>query len=132
VKRLQVRFSAEAAEQLAGLHRRRQGMLKRELERVAGAAPAGGAPPAGGSAPAAGSAPGPGPRSGPGSGPAGRIVRVRTPMDIAACEVLEDEGLVLVYAVIPRRELLQRLWGSEVDRRVRHREVARLMRGRWD
>ena len=90
MRRLQVRFSAAAAEQLAGLHRRRQGMLKRELERVAGAAPARGAAPAGGSAP------------GPGSGPDGRIVRVRTPMDIAACEVLEDEGLVLVYAVVPR------------------------------
>lgn len=107
-----MRFSAEAAEQLAGLHRRRQGMLKRELERVAGAAPAGGSAP------------------GSGSGPDGRIVRVRTPMDIAACEVLEDEGLVLVYAVVPRRQLLRMLWGSEVDRQVRRREMAQLMRGR--
>jgi hypothetical protein len=52
-------------------------------------------------------------------------------MDIAACEVLEDEGLLLVYAVVPRRELLQMLWGSEVDRQVRHREMARLTHGRW-
>jgi len=45
--------------------------------------------------------------------------------------VLEDEGLVLVYAVVPRLELLRMLWGSEVDLQVRRREMARLMRGRW-
>jgi hypothetical protein len=63
--------------------------------------------------------------------PAGRFLHVRTPMDVAACEVLEDKGLVLVYAVVPRRELLAMLWGSEVERKVRHREVSRLMHGRW-
>jgi hypothetical protein len=76
-------------------------MLKREIDRVAGWAPK------------------------------GRFVHVRTPVDIAACEVLEDEGLVLVYAVVPRRELLRMLWGSQVDRRLTRREMARLMRGRW-
>jgi hypothetical protein len=59
------------------------------------------------------------------------LLQARTPLDIAACEVLKDEGLVLVYAVVPRRELLRMLWGSEVDQRVRRREMARLMRGRW-
>ena len=76
-------------------------MLKREIDRVAGRAPK------------------------------ERFVQARTPLDIAACEVLEDEGLVLVYAVVPRRELLRMLWGSQVDQRVRRREMARLMRGRW-
>jgi hypothetical protein len=52
-------------------------------------------------------------------------------MDIAACEVLEDQGLVLVYAVVPRRELLAMIWGSEVERKVRRRAVSRLMHGRW-
>lgn len=81
--------------------------MKREIDRVAGWAP------------------------GAGSGPNRRFIRVGTPLDIAACEVLDDEGLVLVYAVVPRRELLRMLWGSEVDRRVRRREAARLMHGRW-
>jgi len=98
--------------------------LKRELEKVAGTAPRE-LERVAGTAPAAGSAPS------PGSGPDGRIVRVRTPMDIAACEVLEDEGLMLVYAVVPRRELLRMLWGYEVDRQVSHRELARLTHGRW-
>jgi hypothetical protein len=88
-------------------------MLKREIDRVAGWAPGAG------SATDAGSTPG------------RRLLQARTPLDIAACEVLEDEGLVLVYAVVPRRELLSMLWGSEVDQRVRRREAARLMRGRW-
>jgi hypothetical protein len=96
-----VRLSAQAAEQLATFHRRRQGMLKRAIDRVAASAPT------------------------------GRFVQVRTPMDIAACEVLEDEELMLVYAVVPRRELLRTLWGSEVDERVRRREESRLMHGRW-
>jgi hypothetical protein len=101
VTRLEVRFSAEATEQLATLHRRRRGMLRRKIERVAASAPK------------------------------GPYVQVKTPMDIAACEVLGDDGLVLVYAVVPRRELLRMLWGSEVDQQVRRRELARLMHGRW-
>jgi hypothetical protein len=92
-----VRFSAQAAEQLATFHRRRQGMLERAIDKVATSAPV---------APSAPGAP---------SAPTWRLVQVRTPMDIAACELLEDEGLVLVYAVVPRRELLRMLWGSEVD-----------------
>jgi hypothetical protein len=63
--------------------------------------------------------------------PKGRFVQARTPLDIAACEVVDDKGLVLVYAVVPRLELFRMLWGSEVDLQVRRREMARLMRGRW-
>lgn len=82
-------------------------MLRLEIRRVAGAAPA------------AGSAP----------GSDGRIVRVRTPMDIAACEVLDNQ-VMLVYAVVPRRDLLRMLWGSEVNEKVRRREMSRLTHGR--
>ncbi len=101
MRRLRVRYSAKAAEQLAAFDRRRQGMLRRETERVAA------------------------------SGPVRRFVRVATVLDIAACEVLADRDLMLVYAVVPRRELLRKLWGSEVERKVRHREMSRLMHGRW-
>jgi DNA-binding transcriptional regulator LsrR (DeoR family) len=59
------------------------------------------------------------------------LVQVRTPMDVAACEVLEDRELVLVYAVISRRELLRTLWGPEVERKVRDRAASRLEHGRW-
>jgi hypothetical protein len=88
-------------------------MLRRELERVAASAPGAAAAP-----------------KGAGPAPKGRFVQVRTPMDTAACEVLEDEGLVLVYGVVPRRELLRMLWGSQVDRQVRRREASGLMHGR--
>jgi len=59
------------------------------------------------------------------------LVQVRTPMDVAACEVLEDRELVLVYAVISRRELLRTLWGPEVEQKVRDRAASRLEHGRW-
>ena len=52
-------------------------------------------------------------------------------MDVAACEVLEDRELVLVYAVISRRELLRTLWGPEVEQKVRDRAASRLEHGRW-
>ena len=96
-----MRLSAAAAGQLATFHRRRRGLLKREIDRVAGWAQK------------------------------GRFVQARTPLDIAACEVLEDKGLVLVYAVVPRRELLRTLWGPEVERKVRDRVASRLDHGRW-
>jgi hypothetical protein len=32
--------------------------------------------------------------------------------------------------VIPRRELLETLWGTEVERRYRHRLIERLVHGR--
>ena len=101
MRRPRLRYSAEAAERLATFHRRRRGMLKREIDMAAASAPK------------------------------ERFVQVRTPVDIAACEVLEDKGLVLVYAVVPRRELLRTLWGPEVERKVRDRVASRLDHGRW-
>ena len=50
-------------------------------------------------------------------------------MDIAACEVLDNQ-VMLVYAVVPRRDLLRMLWGSEVNEKVRRREMSRLTHGR--
>lgn len=58
------------------------------------------------------------------------LVQVRTPLDVAACEVLE-ERLVLVYAVIGRRELGAVLWGGELEARLRRSEESRLLHGRW-
>ena len=100
MKRLRVRISSQAAEQLAPLNRRRQGMLKREIERVAGSAPG------------------------------SRFIRVGTPMDVAAAEVLDDAGVLLVYAVMSRQELVRRIWGLELDRRLQSRQIARLAHGR--
>jgi hypothetical protein len=101
VRRPRVHFSADAADGLATLNRRRQGLLRNEIVSVAASARAGGP------------------------------LQVRTPMDVAACELLEDRGLVLVYAVIPRRELLRTLWGPAVERKVRDRTASQLSHGRW-
>ena len=59
-----------------------------------------------------------------------RFVRVSTVLDIAACEVLDDQEVMLDYAVVPRRELLRILWGSEVNGKLGRREVSRLTHGR--
>jgi hypothetical protein len=75
-------------------------MLKREIERVGGSAPD------------------------------RRFVRIETPMDVAAAEVIDDAGVLLVYAVMPRQELVRRIWGLELDRRVQRRQIARLSHGR--
>jgi hypothetical protein len=107
VRRLRVHFSADAADRLATLNPRRQGMLRQEIVWVAGRIDRAE------------------------SGSRDRLLQVRTPTDIAACEVLEDRGLVLVYAVVPRRELLRMLWGPEVERKVRQRAASRLEHGRW-
>ena len=100
VTRLQMHLSVPAAGQLEELHRRRRGRLKREIEKVASSAPD------------------------------GRFIQVGTEMDVAAGEVIDDDKTLLVYAVIPRRELLRRIWGPGVDGRFGSRRVNRVMRGR--
>ena len=63
----------------------------------------------------------------------GPLVRIETPMDLAAAEAIDDPGILLVYAVIPRRHLLQRIWGWGIEERLRLREGSRLTHGRgWD
>jgi hypothetical protein len=104
--RLQVRFSTHAVQQLAGLHRRRRGTLKREMEKVASSAP----------------------NSRSSSPPDRRLVHVRTAMDVAAGEVIGDGKVLLVYAVLSRQELLERIWGPGVDRRVRSRRLKQIVR----
>ena len=64
------------------------------------------------------------------SAPDRRFVQVGTAMDVAAGEVIDDGNVLLVYAVHPRRELLVRIWGTEVDRRLRSRLLNRLIHGR--
>jgi hypothetical protein len=59
------------------------------------------------------------------------LVSVRTVRDVAACEVLAEEGGVLVYAVLARREVGGMLWGSELEARLRRSEESRLLHGRW-
>jgi hypothetical protein len=67
------------------------------------------------------------------SGPAAGFRRVETPIHAAACQVLEDEALVLVYAVVSRRAILELVWGTEFDGRLRVRRCERLVHGRgWD
>ncbi len=65
------------------------------------------------------------------SAPAGGLRRVETPPHVAACEVMEDERIVLVFAVLASRELLELLWGEAFERRIRHRGGERLTHGRW-
>jgi hypothetical protein len=57
------------------------------------------------------------------------LVTVRTPHDIAACEASSAADLLLVYAVLPKRDLVVMLWGVEIDRRRLAHETRRLLRG---
>jgi hypothetical protein len=104
VKALAVRLSAEAAAQLDALGYRKPRM--RQALRVATGRLSQGEQ-----------------RSGP--------VTVRSALDIAACEVRELEHVLLVYAVIPLRDVRMRLWGEEIHQRLWDREHGRLMHGRW-
>jgi hypothetical protein len=99
-RQLEIRFSRTAQERLEALSPRRRGMLGYALRRLATAAPA------------------------------QRFVTAKTPMDVGACEVNAGENLLLVYAVVPRRELLRELWGSAIDDRINARCLDRLARGR--
>jgi hypothetical protein len=101
----EIRVAPEASARLEELHARRRGMLEAQLRRAAASL-----------------------RS-DGRGGSARLIQVHTPMDVAACEVVA--GDLVVYAVVPKSELMQRLWGPELDRRLRLREARRLVHGRW-
>jgi hypothetical protein len=101
VRGLRVHYSDEVAARLEGYHRSRQGRVRLEVSRVAA------------------------------SRPERRFVRVETALDLAACEVLADRGMMLVYAVVPKRELMRMLWGPEVDEMVSRRRISELTHGRW-
>src|SRR6266496_2058017 len=64
-----------------------------------------------------------------GQGPG--LYRVRTPTDVAACEILEDDRTLVVYAVVRRRDVMRMLVGDEIDKRVRARRMSALSHGRW-
>jgi hypothetical protein len=62
----------------------------------------------------------------------GAAVQVRTTLrNVAACEVRRGDGVLLVYAVLSLREARRRLWGYEIEARLRARAHSRLMHGRW-
>jgi hypothetical protein len=65
------------------------------------------------------------------SEPAAGLGRIETALDIAGSEVLEERRVVLVYVIVPRRELLEKVWGVDFDRRLRNRRAERLTHGRW-
>src|SRR4051794_32072539 len=100
MKKLEVRLSAEARAQLQALYPRRRGMLEGALRTLAS------------------------------DTPDQRFATAKTPMDVAACEVIAGESALLVYAVVPRRELLRELWGSAIDDRINARRLDSLARGR--
>jgi hypothetical protein len=83
-------------------------MLEREIEKIAASTP-------GSRSPAA---------------PDGQLVQIRTAMDVAAGEVIDDGKVLLVYAVLSRQELLRRICGTSLDRRLASRHMARVMRKR--
>jgi hypothetical protein len=55
---------------------------------------------------------------------------VRTPRDVAACELLEDPRVLLVYEIRPVRELMRMLVGDQIDDAVRRRSMGRLAHSR--
>ena len=59
-----------------------------------------------------------------------RLVQIRTERDFAACEVLADQRILLVYAVIPRSDLLVRLIGPALESAMRMRHLGALTHGR--
>jgi len=56
--------------------------------------------------------------------PSPGLIQVHTALDVAACEVLGDRT-VLVYAVSPKRELVEELLGEEINERVWRRRTSR-------
>ena len=101
VSRLRVRYSPRAVTALHGIGWQRTRRIERALGKFAG------------------------------SGAVTGLARIETALDLAACEVLKEEGTVLVYAVVPKRELLEQMWGGEFERRLRQRRGERLVHGRW-
>jgi hypothetical protein len=51
-------------------------------------------------------------------------------MDLAACEVLAERELIVVYAVRTRRGSLAGVFGPQLDREVRRRYGRRFRHGR--
>lgn len=98
--RLEVRFAARADANLRELPRRRAGQLRRAVGRASA------------------------------NTQAPTLFLVRTRMDVAACQRLDDEGGLLVYDVRPAHELARMLYGPEIDNAVTGRAMRRLLHSR--
>jgi hypothetical protein len=97
---LTVRLSRAAAADLDALHRRARGMLAIQLLTLARERPHGG------------------------------LFVVYAAWHGAACEALEDRGVLLVHTVDRWMDLVRLVLGPELDRRHRQREALALMHGR--
>jgi hypothetical protein len=62
--------------------------------------------------------------------PRGGLVAVWSWFHVAACEVLPQHGVVLVYAILERRVLEEELLGEELTEVLQARDWARFMHGR--
>ena len=94
-------FSAAAAAELAELQGQRRRMLERRLGELIGSRPAPG------------------------------LVTVRSPVDLAACEVADaGRASVLVYAVRSLASMREALFGPQLARALWRRELSRLFHGR--
>jgi prevent-host-death family protein len=101
-RRLSIQVSAEAANELDQLPQRRRGMLMAALRRQSVHCG----------------------RAGP--------VAARTPQDLAAGIALVEQGSLLVYAVMPRREAMRQLIGAQLAESWSRRNDSRLLHGRSD
>jgi prevent-host-death family protein len=99
-RRLSIRLSAKAANQLDELTQRRRGMLMAAIRRQSIYCG--------------------------GEGP----VAARTPQDLAAGVALVEQEVLLVYYVMPRRDATQRLIGAELADSWNRRNSGRLHHGR--
>ncbi len=94
-------FSEAAAAELAELKGQRRRMLERRLGELIGSRPAPG------------------------------LVTVRSPVDLAACEVADaGRASVLVYAVRSLASMREALFGPQLARALWRRELSRLFHGR--
>jgi hypothetical protein len=121
-----VHLSEAAAGGLRDAMGRSPAMMRRELRRTAWVAARQDRRPGGRSA---------GGRSAGGASPAwlpvDGLIKTQTPLYVAIGEVLTERRVLLVYAVLSRRELMRRFMGPDIHRRWRNRRLGRLLHGRW-
>ena len=100
MRRIRVHVTARAREAGRALPRERAGRLRRAIRRASVRDPTVG------------------------------LFLVRTSTDVAACELLRERGLLLVYEIRPLSQLMGALVGDEIHRAVRRRGMVRLAHSR--
>ena len=95
-----VRLARGARAALDALHRQHRGRMKMLLASVAATEPAAG------------------------------LLTIRSWVHVAACEVLAERRVVLVYAILDRRVLRAELFGPDLTAELADRRMARWMHGR--